>query len=136
MPRLDGTEAIRRLASDPAVHARFVMLTAFDDGGLLARSLRAGALGYLLKSMPAAHLAAAVHTAAVGDVLIAPRLLQRLLADRLSQSERSRFGTELSCRLSPRGSDVLWLVAVQPIGHAKARPRTGSGASPACGRPW
>jgi DNA-binding NarL/FixJ family response regulator len=111
MPRLDGTEATRRLAADPAMATRLVMLTTFDDDELLARALRAGALGYLLKSMPAPQLAAAVHTAAQGDVLLAPRLLQRLLAERLSQSDRTRSGEQVRSRLSARECDVMHLVA-------------------------
>ncbi len=87
------------------------MLTTFDDDDLLVTSLRAGALGYLLKSMPGAQLAAAVHTAAQGDVLLAPRLLPRLLDERLSHSERSRSAEQLRNRLSTREREVLELFA-------------------------
>lgn len=111
MPLLDGIEATARLAADPEVTAQLVVLTTFDDDALLDRALRAGALGYLLKSMPARQLVAAVHTAAAGDVLVAPALLRRLLDERRAQHVHVDAMTDLRTRLSPRELDVLLLLA-------------------------
>lgn len=111
MPRLDGIEATARLTADPGVATRIVVLTTFDDDELLGRALRAGALGYLLKSMPAAQLCAAVHTAAAGNVLLAPPMVQRLLAERMTVGARHDVGAGLRERLSARELDVLLLVA-------------------------
>lgn len=111
MPLLDGIEATARLAADPDVTAQLVVLTTFDDDTLLDRALRAGALGYLLKSMPARQLVAAVHTAAAGDVLVAPALLRRLLDERRAQHAHTDAVTDLRARLSPRELDVLLLLA-------------------------
>jgi len=111
MPTLDGIEAVRRLAADPAVETRLVILTTFDDDLLLDRALRAGALGYLLKSMPAPQLLAAVHLAAQGESLVAPALLRRLLAERAVARDRSRMADDVRSRLSARELDVLLLVA-------------------------
>ena len=111
MPGLDGIAATARLAADHEVSSRLVVLTTFDDDELLTRALRAGALGYLLKSMPPVQLTAAVHTAAAGDVLLAPRLLQRVLSERLGRQSEAAQAAALRAKLSPRELDVLLLVA-------------------------
>lgn len=58
MPTMTGIEAVRTLAADPDLRTALVVLTTFDDDELLAQALQAGALGYLLKSMPRAQLVA------------------------------------------------------------------------------
>lgn len=111
MPVLDGIEATRRLTADAAVRTRTVILTTFDDDELLLRALRAGALGYLLKSMPAGQLTAAVRTAAAGDVLLAPLLTQRLIDQHLRSEAQAGQAQAVLERLSVRERDVLMLVA-------------------------
>lgn len=111
MPSMDGIEATRRLTDDPSVSTKVVILTTFDDDELLVRALRAGAQGYLLKSMPAAQLTAGVRTAAVGDVLLAPLLTRRLIDGHLQGTDRVARASEVLARLSPREQDVLRLVA-------------------------
>jgi DNA-binding NarL/FixJ family response regulator len=62
MPILDGVQAtieIRRRW--PQI--QILMLTTFDDDGAIIEALRAGAVGYILKNIPAADLAAAVRLA-------------------------------------------------------------------------
>ena len=71
MPVLDGIEAARRIVADPALTAvRVVMLTTYADDDLVVGALRAGAQGYLLKSMPPEQIRAAVRTAAEGQTCI------------------------------------------------------------------
>ena len=82
MPRLDGIEVTRRVRVDPQLAAtRVVLLTTFSDDGYLVDAARAGASGYLLKSMQPENIRAAVHTAALGEMPLAPALVQRLLAE-------------------------------------------------------
>ena len=81
MPRLDGIQAARRISADPELHTAVVMLTTFDADEHVVEALRAGATGFLLKSMPRDQLVAAVRTAVSGDSLLAPTLLRRLLDD-------------------------------------------------------
>jgi DNA-binding NarL/FixJ family response regulator len=91
MPNLDGvaaTTALRRLLPE----CRIVMLTTFDDDEYVTRALQAGAVGYLLKNMPAADLAAAVRLAHAGvsqlDASITPRLVAaQPVPDRLTSRE-------------------------------------------------
>jgi DNA-binding NarL/FixJ family response regulator len=80
MPGVDGIEATRLIAG-PAVAAPLavVVITTFDLDDYVYAALRAGARGFLLKDAGPALLTQAVHAAADGDALIAPRITARLL---------------------------------------------------------
>ncbi|HYH24605.1 MAG TPA: response regulator transcription factor [Blastococcus sp.] len=111
MPRLDGIQAARRICADPVLGTAVVMLTTFDADEHVVEALRAGATGFLLKSMPREQLVAAVRAAVSGDALLAPALVRRLLDDFVG-----RAGTELVAvpgleRLTAREQEVLRLVA-------------------------
>ena len=109
MPRVDGITAARRITADPEVPTRVVMLTTFDADELVVEALRAGATGFLLKSMPREQLVAAVRTAIGSDALLAPALVRRLLDDLLARRTPTPLpGMEL---LTPREEEVLRLVA-------------------------
>lgn len=58
MPGVDGIDTAAELAHR-VPDCRVVMLTTFDDRDYVTRALRAGAVGYLLKNLPAAELARA-----------------------------------------------------------------------------
>ena len=61
MPVMDGIEALRKIrARDP--EARVIVLTTYRNEDYIFPSLKAGALGYLLKDAPTAELAALVLT--------------------------------------------------------------------------
>ncbi|NLG22927.1 MAG: response regulator transcription factor [Actinomycetales bacterium] len=109
MPRLDGVEAARRICADPALSGtRVVMLTTFADESLLVDAVRAGASGYLLKSMPPEDIRAAVRSAAGGQTAVAPVLVDRLLREYSGlRTDRS----PLLDRLTERETDVLRQVA-------------------------
>jgi DNA-binding NarL/FixJ family response regulator len=81
MPHLDGVEATRQLAGpdvdDPLA---VVVITTFDTDEYVSGALRAGARGFLLKDAGPDLLVQAVHAAAEGDALIAPRIMARLLS--------------------------------------------------------
>ncbi|MFG2822758.1 response regulator [Kitasatospora sp. NPDC048365] len=65
MPGPDGIATAAALAAR-VPGCRVVMLTTFDDRAYVAGALRAGAVGYLLKNLPAAELARAVRLAHAG----------------------------------------------------------------------
>ncbi len=110
MPRLDGIEVTRRVRVDPQLAAtRVVLLTTFSDDGYLVDAARAGASGYLLKSMPPETIRAAVHTAALGEMPLAPALVQRLLAD--FTDAKVQRAPQLD-RLTEREEDVLEHIAL------------------------
>ncbi len=81
MPEMDGIEATRQLAgpevTDPLP---IVVITTFDLDEYVHGALKAGARGFLLKDAGPALLTQAIHAAAEGDALIAPKVTVRLLA--------------------------------------------------------
>ncbi|MEI5100813.1 response regulator transcription factor [Streptomyces sp. PmtG] len=79
MPGMDGVEAVHALG-ERAPAPKVVMLTTFDDDDYVVRALRAGAVGYLLKSLPAAELADAVRLAHRGVAQLDPAVTRRLAA--------------------------------------------------------
>ena len=82
MPVLDGIEATRAITANPAcAAARVLMLTTFDLDDYVYRALRAGASGFLLKSMALDAILDAIRVVAAGDALIAPSVTRRLIAD-------------------------------------------------------
>lgn len=77
MPVMDGaaaTEVIRGSQGPPVV-----ILTTFDDDETLARALRAGAAGFLLKSAPGEDIIRAIHTVSGGGSWIDPGVASRVL---------------------------------------------------------
>jgi DNA-binding NarL/FixJ family response regulator len=107
MPSLDGIEATRRLVqAHPDV--KVVILTQHLEGQLVARSLEAGASGYVLKDVPVAELAHAVELAAGGGRYLSPAALDRLIDHRGHVVERTRTSYDL---LTDREREVLKLLA-------------------------
>jgi DNA-binding NarL/FixJ family response regulator len=81
MPELDGIEATRLLAGpDVEDPIAIVVITTFDLDEYVHGALKAGARGFLLKDAGPQLLVQAIHSAANGDALIAPRVTARLLA--------------------------------------------------------
>ena len=81
MPVMDGIDAVRALTSAPATAGiPVVMLSAFDTDTYILDALRAGAVGFLLKSTPPAALIAAVHAAVEGQQLLSSDVLASLVA--------------------------------------------------------
>lgn len=111
MPRVDGIAAARRITADADLPTAVVMLTTFDADEHLVEALRAGARGFLLKSMPREQLVAAVRTATDGEVLLAPVLLRRLLDDVVRRAGAPAVALPGADSLTPREAEVLRLMA-------------------------
>jgi DNA-binding NarL/FixJ family response regulator len=78
MPVLDGILATAQLTRQmPA--CRVIMLTTFDDEEYVIKSLRAGAVGYLLKDIPASQLAQAIQLAHAGIFQLEPSVAGKLV---------------------------------------------------------
>ena len=74
MPVLDGIAAAERLKEEmPEI--KVVMLTTFDDEEYIVKSLKAGAVGYLMKDIPTDELAKAVRVVMGGSGVMAPGIL-------------------------------------------------------------
>jgi len=80
MPDLDGVEAIRQIIREnPA--ARIIALTMYRQEQYMLDSIRAGARGYLLKTIDARDLIAAIESVHRGDYLIDPIIASRVLSE-------------------------------------------------------
>ena len=116
MPELDGLEATRRiLAANPTTETgeqtRIIILTTFDLDRYVYDALAAGASGFLLKDVSAAHLANAVRLVATGDALLAPSITRRLV-ERYAQREAANATAHRGlASLTARELEVLGLVA-------------------------
>jgi DNA-binding NarL/FixJ family response regulator len=110
MPGLDGIEATRRLhTSNPQVH--ILMLTVSEQDSALFSAVRAGARGYLLKSMSSEELVEAIRRASAGEAIIAPKMAVRLLDEFAALSAEGQR-PDLGCdNLTDRECTVLQLVA-------------------------
>jgi two-component system, NarL family, response regulator len=69
MPKMDGLDVVRAIrATHP--HARIVIITTFTGDEDIFRSLKAGAMGYLLKDAPRQQIVQAVRTVSAGEQYI------------------------------------------------------------------
>jgi DNA-binding NarL/FixJ family response regulator len=78
MPVVDGVSATREIVRQwPST--KVVMLSMYAEEGHLFQALRAGAVGYVLKSAGSEHVVAAVRAAVGGGGMIAPDLTNKVL---------------------------------------------------------
>ena len=80
MPVLDGLAAARQVLTLPDP-PKVIMLTTFDRDEYVHEALRAGASGFLLKTVSPRRLAEAVRQVAAGEMLLAPQITRRLVED-------------------------------------------------------
>jgi len=78
MPGMDGVAATELLLRR-SPGTKVLALTSFSDSELIERALRAGAIGYLLKSVSGDELAAAIRRAHAGLSTLAPEAAQVLI---------------------------------------------------------
>ncbi|GIJ43384.1 DNA-binding response regulator [Virgisporangium aliadipatigenens] len=104
MPGVDGLAAIERIVTFPAA-PRVVALTTFDVDEYVLRALRAGAVGFLLKSTAPEDLVDLVRVAAAGHTVLSPAATHRLLDPRVRRhAARERLD---GLGLTAREVDVL-----------------------------
>jgi DNA-binding NarL/FixJ family response regulator len=109
MPGGGGVEVIRRVAEvRPA--ARFLALSVSDAPEDVIAVIRAGARGYVTKSISPEDLAAAVHRVAEGDAVFSPRLAGFVLDAFAGEIAPAQVDPELDL-LTPREREVLQHIA-------------------------
>ena len=120
LPGVNGIDALPSLF-EAAPDACILMLTVSEDENDLAAALHGGASGYLLKTMEGDDLTAAIHRAFLGDSIIAPEMMGKLIAAYKTAavkpepvsgtspgSEKTGTPTEHAlASLSPREVDIL-----------------------------
>jgi DNA-binding NarL/FixJ family response regulator len=105
MPRLNGIDATREIVTS-GLPTKVLMLTTFGMDRYVVESLRAGASGFLLKTVPPAELIAGIAVVARGDALLAPSILRRLLDEWTSRQLPDEQDARLA-DLTPREREVL-----------------------------
>ncbi|MFD6452206.1 response regulator [Nocardia sp. NPDC060220] len=111
MPVLDGIEAARQIAADPALaEVHVVILTNYGLDEYVFNALRAGAAGFLVKDILPEDFLHAVRVAARGDALLAPSITRRLINRYVSQPLSTGNATKLN-KLTGREREAVTLVA-------------------------
>ncbi len=107
MPHLDGLEATEAIGSwtDPP---KVIVLTTFDADDYVARALRAGASGFLLKDTAPAAIIDAIRRVADGDPMLSPSVTARLIAQLTDSTAPDRASTARArlAALTDRERDV------------------------------
>ena len=86
MPKMDGIEAIAAICS-VWPEARIIILTTFRRDDYVFAGVRAGAVGFVLKDVPADELVQTVRRVHAGEVFIQPEIASRLLRELLSPQD-------------------------------------------------
>lgn len=108
LPGASGIQAIADLrAAAPA--ARVLMLTVSEDTEDLQSALRAGASGYLLKTIEGEDLVRAISACVEGEAVVSPEMTGKLVAA-LRQPAAPKAAD--AAPLSPREQEVLQQIAV------------------------
>jgi DNA-binding NarL/FixJ family response regulator len=80
MPDMDGVEAIRRIIREMP-SSRIIAVTMYREEKFMLNAIRAGARGYLLKTVEAHELIAAIEAVHRGEYLIDPIIAARVLSE-------------------------------------------------------
>ena len=83
MPGVDGITATRTITTESL--ADVLVLTTFDFDDVVFGALRAGAAGFLLKTVEPAALIDAIRVVAAGEGVVAPEVTRRLLTAFIAQ---------------------------------------------------
>jgi len=111
MPEVDGIDATRQIAADPALdEVRVVILTTFELDEYIVDALRAGASGFLLKDIEPVELVRAVKVVAAGESLLSPSVTRRLIGEFVNRSGTPVTPSPALDVLTDREREVLALV--------------------------
>jgi two-component system, NarL family, response regulator DevR len=107
LPGKDGLEACREVRQRyPKIQV--VMLTSYLDDTYIAGALRAGASGFVLKTVGGDELLRAIRAAHRGEIALDPQTAARLVSQ--YQSMENKMESQVFNQLSPREMDVLGCV--------------------------
>jgi DNA-binding NarL/FixJ family response regulator len=106
LPGMSGIECVARV-KEKLPKVAILMLTTYEESDLIFESLRAGAIGYLLKNMPAAELMNAVVQARTGGSPLSMRIARKIV-NHFQQKESP--ASDLS-QLTTREQEILSLLS-------------------------
>ena len=109
MPRLNGVEAVQQIVRRaPAI--RVLVLTMYADEAYVNRTVRAGALGYLLKDSADVDLIRAVSAVSSGKSFFSPAVA-RIILDEYGRQLSEKSVVDRYDTLSEREREVFQLIA-------------------------
>jgi DNA-binding NarL/FixJ family response regulator len=109
LPGGGGADVIRRTAGK-AADTRFLALSVSDAAEDVIGTIRAGARGYVTKTITGAELVAAIDRVAAGDAVFSPRLAGFVLDAFAGTIEVAAIDEDLD-RLTEREREVMRLIA-------------------------
>ena len=113
MPDLDGIEAARAIsADDDLAGVKILILTTFELDAHVLAALRAGASGFLGKSVGPTELLAGIRTVAAGDALLSSRATATLITQFLTQPDAAEAADDPDrlAALTQREREIVALV--------------------------
>lgn len=113
MPEVDGLEATQQIsAAEDLAGVRILILTTFELDEYVLQALRAGASGFLGKSVAPVELLDAIRLVAAGESLLSPKATRALVGRYLAQPDDGPVPTpERLGVLTDREREVVALVA-------------------------
>lgn len=111
LPGGGGAQVIKRCEAEGlGTHTKFLALSVSDAAEDVITVIRAGARGYVTKSISSAELLDAIDRVATGDAVFSPRLAGFVLDAFSGSIEVASIDEDLD-RLSPREREVMRLIA-------------------------
>jgi DNA-binding NarL/FixJ family response regulator len=108
MPELSGIDATRRIVQD-SPHIAVLVLTMYQDDASVFAAMRAGARGYLLKTVDHTKILRAIEAVVDGEAIFSPGIAERVLA--FFAEARTSHPEPAFPDLTERERDVLELIA-------------------------
>lgn len=111
LPGASGIQALPDLR-EACPGARVLMLTVSEDTQDMQAALRAGASGYLLKTMEGDELSLAIRRAARGEAIVSPEMTGKLVAALQAPTAPAPATAPATPALTPREQEVLQQIAL------------------------
>jgi two-component system, NarL family, response regulator LiaR len=109
MPGLNGIEATRQIKSR-CPRVAILALTVHNDNEYVYGIMKAGATGYLVKTVSASEVIHAIRLLIAGETVLSPSVSQQIFKDQLAQDDRN-LNTSVTEKLTARELEMLRLVA-------------------------
>jgi two-component system NarL family response regulator len=90
MPEMDGLQAVEEIRREDA-SARIIVLTAFGTDNEVARAVKAGAKGYMLKDATREELLDCIRKVSSGKTCISPLMVTKRAEDKSISPNRHRL---------------------------------------------